>query len=85
MTENLHGIAKGVEGIVSLEAGDLVVDIGCNDGTLLDGYQSRELAPPRLRPVRRGPLRDREGLRRRQRLLLRRGRCRALRRPKAKA
>jgi SAM-dependent methyltransferase len=43
MTENLHGIAHAVETIVSLEPGDLVVDIGCNDGTLLDGYQSKGL------------------------------------------
>jgi SAM-dependent methyltransferase len=43
MTENLHGIAQAVERIVPLEAGDLVVDIGCNDGTLLDGYQSKGL------------------------------------------
>jgi hypothetical protein len=40
MTENLHGIAQAIESIVSLEPGDLVVDIGCNDGTLLDGYRS---------------------------------------------
>lgn len=43
MTENLHGIARGVEEIVALEAGDLVVDIGCNDGTLLDGYTAAGL------------------------------------------
>jgi hypothetical protein len=43
MTENLHGIAQAVEAIVPLETGDLVVDIGCNDGTLLDGYQSKGL------------------------------------------
>lgn len=43
MTENLHGIAQGVESIVDLEAGDLVVDIGCNDGTLLDGYETEGL------------------------------------------
>jgi hypothetical protein len=43
MTENLHGIAHGVEAIVSLESGDLVVDIGCNDGTLLDGYETEGL------------------------------------------
>ena len=43
MTENLHGIAQGVESIVNLEAGDLVVDIGCNDGTLLDGYRTEGL------------------------------------------
>jgi hypothetical protein len=38
MTENLHGIAKAAEELAELEPGDLVVDIGCNDGTLLDGY-----------------------------------------------
>lgn len=43
MTENLHSIAQGVEEIVSLESGDLVVDIGCNDGTLLDGYKTEGL------------------------------------------
>ncbi len=43
MTENLHGIARAVESIVPLEAGDLVVDIGCNDGTLLDGYGAEGL------------------------------------------
>jgi hypothetical protein len=43
MTENLHGIAHAVETIVSLEPGDLVIDIGCNDGTLLDGYQAEGL------------------------------------------
>ncbi len=43
MTDNLHGIAKGVEAILPLESGDLVVDIGCNDGTLLDGYEAKGL------------------------------------------
>jgi hypothetical protein len=43
MTENLHGIAREVEALIPLESGDLVVDIGCNDGTLLDGYQSEGL------------------------------------------
>lgn len=40
MTDNLHGIAQAVTELVSLESGDLVVDIGCNDGTLLDGYKT---------------------------------------------
>jgi SAM-dependent methyltransferase len=40
MTENLHGIAGAVESMVSLGPGDLIVDIGCNDGTLLDGYRA---------------------------------------------
>jgi hypothetical protein len=43
MTDNLHGIARAVEAIVPLEPGDLVVDIGCNDGTLFDGYQAKGL------------------------------------------
>jgi hypothetical protein len=43
MTENLHGIAQAVESIIPLELGDLVVDIGCNDGTLLDGYRTTGL------------------------------------------
>jgi hypothetical protein len=38
MTENLHSIARTAESLVGLTPGDLVVDIGCNDGTLLDGY-----------------------------------------------
>jgi NDP-4-keto-2,6-dideoxyhexose 3-C-methyltransferase len=40
MTENLHGIAATAEQLVGLQSGDLVVDIGCNDGTLLDGYRT---------------------------------------------
>jgi hypothetical protein len=43
MTENLHEIARAAEGLVGLSAGDLVVDIGCNDGTLLDGYETEGL------------------------------------------
>ena len=40
MTENLHGIAAAAEALVGLTPGDLVIDIGCNDGTLLDGYRT---------------------------------------------
>jgi hypothetical protein len=43
MTRNLHSIATAVECLTGLSAGDLVVDIGCNDGTLFDGYQTRDL------------------------------------------
>jgi hypothetical protein len=43
MTANLHGIAAAAEAMVGLRPGDLVVDIGCNDGTLLDGYQASNL------------------------------------------
>jgi SAM-dependent methyltransferase len=43
MTHNLHGIARATEDLVGLHPGDLVVDIGCNDGTLFDGYAARDL------------------------------------------
>jgi C-methyltransferase C-terminal domain/Methyltransferase domain/Putative zinc binding domain len=41
MTQNLHEIARQAEELAGLAEGDLVVDIGCNDGTLLDGYGTK--------------------------------------------
>lgn len=41
MRDNLAGIARMAEGIVKLRAGDLVLDIGCNDGTLLKSYKTK--------------------------------------------
>ena len=38
MRDHLTGIVGEIEGIVPLGEGDIVVDIGCNDGTLLDAY-----------------------------------------------
>ncbi len=38
MRNHLEGIVTQVESIVSLEEGDIVVDIGSNDGTLLGNY-----------------------------------------------
>jgi NDP-4-keto-2,6-dideoxyhexose 3-C-methyltransferase len=38
MRANLAGIAHQTESIVSLRPGDVVLDIGCNDGTLLESY-----------------------------------------------
>ncbi|MDX6651931.1 MAG: hypothetical protein QOJ38_712 [Solirubrobacterales bacterium] len=43
MTDNLYEIARAAEELAGVEAGDLVVDIGCNDGTLLDGYETEQL------------------------------------------
>lgn len=40
MRDNLAGIARVAEEIAGLKAGDLVVDIGCNDGTLLKSYRT---------------------------------------------
>ncbi|MEK7464446.1 MAG: class I SAM-dependent methyltransferase [Patescibacteria group bacterium] len=39
MTDELNGIANKVSEIVGLKSGDLVIDIGANDGTLLRGYK----------------------------------------------
>jgi len=44
MTENLHGIAQAAQQLVGLGPGDLVIDIGCNDGTLLDGYSAENIS-----------------------------------------
>lgn len=38
MTENLHGIARTLTELAGVSHGNSVLDIGCNDGTLLDGY-----------------------------------------------
>ena len=38
MRDHLSGIARSVSEIVPLSAGDVVLDIGCNDGTLLKHY-----------------------------------------------
>jgi hypothetical protein len=43
MTSNLHEIAREAEEMVKLAPGDLVIDIGCNDGTLFDGYAASDL------------------------------------------
>lgn len=39
MTDNLHEIARAAAEVAGgLSEGDLVIDVGCNDGTLFDGY-----------------------------------------------
>ncbi len=43
MTDHLHKLARTADKAVELMPGDLVVDVGCNDGTLLDGYQTEGL------------------------------------------
>lgn len=43
MIDNLTGITKLVEETVSLKANDIVLDIGCNDGTLLASYRTQGL------------------------------------------
>lgn len=43
MRDNLADISLKIEGIVDLKAGDTVLDIGCNDGTLLCSYRTAGL------------------------------------------
>lgn len=43
MRDHLAGITQMAEDTVKLQAGDLVVDIGCNDGTLLNSYRTKGL------------------------------------------
>jgi len=43
MRDHLAGITQMAEDTVKLQAGDLVVDIGCNDGTLLNSYRTQGL------------------------------------------
>ena len=43
MLANLREIASKAETLVSLSDGDIVLDIGCNDGTLLNSYQTQGL------------------------------------------
>lgn len=41
MRDNLAGIAHFAEDTAKLKSGDLVLDIGCNDGTLLKSYRTQ--------------------------------------------
>lgn len=43
MRDHLSGIANDVEKRISLKAGDIVIDTGCNDGTLLKSYNQPDL------------------------------------------
>ena len=43
MRQNLSDMVVNIEEIVDLSAGDLVLDIGCNDGTLLKSYSTVDL------------------------------------------
>jgi NDP-4-keto-2,6-dideoxyhexose 3-C-methyltransferase len=40
MRDNLAGITNTIAELVNLESGDTVLDIGCNDGTLLASYKT---------------------------------------------
>lgn len=52
MTNELHSIAREAEQLVSLKAGDYVLDIGSNDNTLFHGYQIPGLKTIGFEPAR---------------------------------
>lgn len=52
MTENLNEIVKQAISKVNLENNDIVLDIGCNDGTLLKNYQGRDLRAVGIDPAK---------------------------------
>jgi NDP-4-keto-2,6-dideoxyhexose 3-C-methyltransferase len=43
MRKNLRSIVESVGALVDLQPGDTVLDIGCNDGTLLESYRAQGL------------------------------------------
>jgi len=43
MRDHLATISKTAEDLIQLHAGDIVLDIGCNDGTLLKSYRTEGL------------------------------------------
>jgi SAM-dependent methyltransferase len=51
MRRALRNITEQIENLVALEAGDVVLDIGANDGTLLAGYQGPGLVKVGCEPA----------------------------------
>jgi hypothetical protein len=44
LVNHLHGLAAAVVGWAKLQPGSLVVDIGCNDCTLLEGFRAQKMS-----------------------------------------
>jgi len=52
MTDNLKEIVEQAISKINLENNDIVLDIGCNDGTLLRNYQNKELRAVGIDPAK---------------------------------
>lgn len=61
MQEALAEITEEIESRVPLQKGDLVLDIGCNDGTLLRSYRTPGLILAGFEPAKNIIVRAREG------------------------
>jgi hypothetical protein len=53
MVEHLSAKVRGITSLVSMESGDIVVDVGSNDGTLLKAYPQGSLELVGIDPVAR--------------------------------
>lgn len=51
MRDELSSITKQAESLISLKKGDIVLDIGCNDGTLLAEYKTPDIIRVGFDPV----------------------------------
>jgi hypothetical protein len=51
MAAHLSTIARQSETVASLASGDTVLDIGCNDGTLLKNYDTKEIRRVGIDPI----------------------------------
>lgn len=51
MRGHLSGIAQAAEALVRLRPGDVVLDVGCNDGTLLNAYRTENVGRIGLDPI----------------------------------
>lgn len=63
LKEHYARLANAITTTFALQAGDVVVDIGCNDGILLHGYPSIELQRVGVEPSRVAELAAQSGLR----------------------
>lgn len=52
MIDELRGIARVAKELVSLKRGDIVLDVGANDGTLLCGYETKGIVRVGFEPAK---------------------------------
>lgn len=63
MKSALHDITRSIEGRLPLKAGDVVLDIGSNDGTMLRSYTEKDLVTVGVEPASNLAEEGKKGLR----------------------